>query len=92
MTLVVVITEPGVDRAELLRFAGALEDASEHPIAHAIAKGATLEVGTLPTPEDFANVEGKGVQGIVEGIAVVVGRESLLADWSQKLSRAVASA
>jgi Cu+-exporting ATPase len=92
MTLVDVITEPGVDRAELLRFAGALEDASEHPIAQAIAKGATQEVGTLPTPEDFANVEGKGVQGIVEGIAVVVGRESLLADWSQKLSREVASA
>jgi Cu+-exporting ATPase len=92
MTLVDVITEPGVDRAELLRFAGALEDASEHPIAQAIAKGATQEVGTLPTPEDYANVEGKGVQGIVEGIAVVVGRESLLADWSQKLSREVASA
>ena len=92
MTLVDVITEPGVDRAEPLRFAGALGAASQHPIAQAIAKGATQEVGTLPTPEDFANVEGKGVQGIVEGIAVVVGRESLLADWSQKLSREVASA
>ncbi|CAM3219283.1 Copper-translocating P-type ATPase [Prescottella defluvii] len=92
MTLVDVITEPGVDRAELLRFAGALEDASEHPIAQAIAKGATQEVGALPTPEDFANVEGKGVQGIVEGTPVVVGRESLLADWSQRLSREVASA
>ncbi len=92
MTLVDVITEPGVDRAELLRFAGALEDASEHPIAQAIAKGATQEVGTLPTPEDFANVEGKGVQGIVDGTAVVVGRESLLADWSQKLSPDVAAA
>ena len=86
MTLTDVITEPGVDRAELLRFAGALEDSSEHPIAQAIAKGATQEVGQLPTPEDFANVEGKGVQGIVEGTPVVVGRESLLADWSQKLS------
>ena len=92
MTLVDVITEPGVDRAELLRYAGALEDASEHPIAQAIAKGATQEVGPLPTPEDFANVEGKGVQGIIEGIPVVVGRESLLADWSQQLSREVASA
>ena len=92
MTLVDVIGEPGVDRAEILRFAGALEDASEHPIAQAIAKGATQEVGTLPTPEDFANVEGKGVQGIIEGTPVVVGRESLLADWSQKLSHEVASA
>ncbi len=92
MTLVDVITEPGVDRAELLRFAGALEDASEHPIAQAIAKGATQEVGQLPAPEDFANVEGKGVQGIVDGTAVVVGRESLLADWSQHLSTDVAQA
>ncbi|MFY9714030.1 MAG: heavy metal translocating P-type ATPase [Microbacterium sp.] len=92
MTLVDVITEPGVDRAELLRFAGALEDASEHPIAQAIAKGATQEVGALPVPEDFANIEGEGVQGIVGGIAVVVGRESLLADWSQHLSREVATA
>ncbi|WP_066464898.1 heavy metal translocating P-type ATPase [Sanguibacter suarezii] len=92
MTLVDVVTEPGVDRARLLRLAGALEDASEHPIAQAIAKGATQEVGQLPTPEDFANVEGKGVQGIVEGTSVVVGRESLLADWSQKLSREVAAA
>ena len=92
MTLTDVITESGVDRAELLRLAGALEDSSEHPIAQAIAKGATQEVGQLPTPEDFANVEGKGVQGIVEGTPVVVGRESLLADWSQKLSPEVAQA
>lgn len=92
MTLVDVITEPGVDRAVLLRIAGALEDASEHPIAQAIAKGATQEVGQLPTPEDFANIEGKGVQGVVDGTAVVVGRESLLADWSLHLSPDVAHA
>ncbi|MEI3843664.1 MULTISPECIES: heavy metal translocating P-type ATPase [unclassified Microbacterium] len=92
MTLVDVVTEPGVDRAQLLRLAGALEDASEHPIAQAIAKAATQEVGSLPVPEDFANIEGKGVQGIVEGTSVVVGRESLLADWSLHLSREVASA
>ncbi|GGR17089.1 heavy metal translocating P-type ATPase [Agromyces mediolanus] len=92
MTLVEVITESGVDRAELLRFAGALEDASEHPIAQAIAKGATQEVGQLPVPEDFANVEGKGVQGIVDGASVVIGRESLLADWALTLSPEVAAA
>ncbi|MEV4668954.1 heavy metal translocating P-type ATPase [Microbacterium sp. LWO12-1.2] len=91
MTLVGVFTEDGTDRAELLRLAGALEDASEHPIAQAIAKGATQEVGSLPTPEDFANIEGKGVQGIVDGHAVLVGRDSLLAEWSQKLSRELAS-
>ena len=91
MTLVDVFVEAGTDRAELLRLAGALEDASEHPIAQAIAKGATQEVGALPTPEDFANIEGKGVQGIVDGHAVLVGRDSLLAEWSQKLSRELAS-
>ena len=91
MTLVDVILEPGTDRAELLRLAGALEDSSEHPIAQAIAKGATQEIGELPTPEDFANVVGKGVQGIVEGHSVLVGRESLLAEWSQFLSSDLAS-
>ncbi|OCI29676.1 heavy metal translocating P-type ATPase [Oerskovia enterophila] len=91
MTLVDVVVEPGVDRAELLRLAGALEEASEHPIAQAVAKGATQEVGALPIPEDFANVEGKGVQGVVDGHAVLVGRESLLAEWSQELSHGLAA-
>ncbi|WP_311259807.1 heavy metal translocating P-type ATPase [Microbacterium sp. WCS2018Hpa-9] len=91
MTLVDVVVEPGTDRTQLLRLAGALEDASEHPIAQAIAKGATQEVGALPTPEDFANIEGKGVQGIVDGHAVLVGRDSLLAEWSQTLSGELAS-
>jgi Cu+-exporting ATPase len=91
MTLVDVVVEPGTDRGELLRLAGALEDASEHPIAQAIAKGATQEVGALLIPEDFANIEGKGVQGIVDGHAVLVGRESLLAEWAQTLSRELAS-
>lgn len=91
MTLIDVVVEPGTERVELLRLAGALEDASEHPIAQAIAKGATQEVGGLPTPEDFTNIEGKGVQGIVDGHAVLVGRDSLLAEWSQTLSRELAS-
>jgi Cu+-exporting ATPase len=92
MTLVDVFVAQGVSREELLRLAGALEDASEHPIAQAIAKGAAQEVGQLPTPEDFANVEGKGVQGIVDGRAVLVGRETLLADWSQHLDDELAGA
>ncbi len=92
MTLIHVIPETGVERAELLRLAGALEHASEHPIARAVARGAADEVGPLPTPEDFANLEGVGVQGVVDGHAVVVGRESLLADWSQHLSPELASA
>ena len=46
----------------------------------------------MPVPEDFYNVEGKGVQGIVDGRGVVVGRDSLLADWSQPLSPDLAEA
>ena len=70
MTLVDVHVADGVDADEVLRLAGALEDASEHPIAQAIARGAAEQVGELPAVEDFANVEGLGVQGIVDGHAV----------------------
>ncbi|MFJ6427488.1 heavy metal translocating P-type ATPase [Microbacterium maritypicum] len=92
MTLTAVHTAEGVDRRELLRLAGAVEDASEHPIAQAVAKAATQEIGALPVPEDFVNVEGKGVQGVIEGHAVLVGRESLLAEWSLHLPAALAAA
>lgn len=89
MNLVAVVPAPGVDRATLLRYAGALEDASEHPVGQAIAKAAIAELGTLPTADSFTNVQGKGVHGVVEGHTVVVGRESLLADWSQYLDPAL---
>ncbi len=71
----------GTDETDVLRLAGALEHASEHPIAQAVAAGAAAKVGALPTPEGFANVAGLGVQGVVEGHAVLVGREQLLAEW-----------
>jgi len=92
MTLVDVVTGPATDRATLLRYAGAVEDASEHPIAQAIAKGATAELGPLPTPGGFVNLEGTGVQGVVDGHAVVVGRGSLLAERAQPLGAALAAA
>ncbi|MFD6029696.1 heavy metal translocating P-type ATPase [Cellulosimicrobium funkei] len=92
MTLTDVVTGTGTDRAELLRLAGALEDASEHPVARAIARGAVQEVGPLPVPTEFTNVEGKGVQGVVDGHAVLAGRESLLAEWAQHLPRELADA
>lgn len=83
MTLVDVATAAGTEREELLRLAGAIEDASEHPIAQAIAKGATAELNiSLPEVEEFRNIAGKGVTGIVEGHALVVGRQSLLHEWS----------
>ncbi|MER5258382.1 heavy metal translocating P-type ATPase [Streptomyces sp. NPDC002855] len=78
MTLLATHTADGVSEEEVLRLAGALEHSSEHPIAQAVATGAAEQVGTLPTPEDFANVAGLGVQGVVEGHAVLVGREALL--------------
>ncbi|MGM7679979.1 heavy metal translocating P-type ATPase [Microbacterium sp. A94] len=89
MTLTDVIAEDGTDADELLRLAAALEHASEHPIAQAVAKAAPAP---LPAVEGFRNIEGKGVQGVVEGHSVVVGRESLLADWSLTLSPGVAAA
>ncbi|MBB5140490.1 heavy metal translocating P-type ATPase, partial [Thermocatellispora tengchongensis] len=85
MTLVATHVAEGEDADEVLRLAGALEHASEHPIAQAIARAAAERAGDLPTPEDFANVEGLGVQGIVDGHAVLVGRPRLLAEWSQYL-------
>ncbi|MGA5542901.1 heavy metal translocating P-type ATPase [Mycobacterium sp. NPDC051198] len=85
MTLLDVITTAGEDPAEVLRLAGAVEDGSEHPIARAIAKGARDKLGELPSVEDFANAAGLGVQGVVDGHALVVGRRQLLADWGQQL-------
>jgi len=85
MTLLDVIVAENTTEADVLRLAGALEDASEHPIAQAIAKGATQRVGELPRVESFENVEGRGVQGVVDGHAVVVGRPSLLVDWGLHL-------
>ncbi|MFJ3542083.1 heavy metal translocating P-type ATPase [Streptomyces rubiginosohelvolus] len=80
MTLQTTHTTDGTDETEVLRIAGALENASEHPIAQAVATAATDATGPLPTPEDFANVPGLGVQGIVEGHTVLVGRPRLIAD------------
>ncbi|WP_046774843.1 heavy metal translocating P-type ATPase [Streptomyces yangpuensis] len=96
MTLAGVVTAEGVDEAELLRLAGSLEHASEHPIARAVATAAAERAGALPVPEGFENLAGLGVQGVVDGHAVLVGREQLLADWSitlpDRLARAKAAA
>jgi len=79
-----VVAAEGEDADEVLRLAGALEDASEHPIARAVAEAARA-AGPLPPVEDFANVPGLGVQGVVDGHAVLAGRPRLLAEWSQHL-------
>jgi Cu+-exporting ATPase len=92
MSLVDVHVAEGVDETDVLRLAGALEKASEHPVAAAIARGAEDKVGDLPAVEDFANVAGLGVQGIVDGHAVIVGRTALLEEWSQHLTPSLTEA
>ncbi|WP_432172095.1 heavy metal translocating P-type ATPase [Streptomyces sp. Tue6028] len=64
----------GDTEQDVLRLAGALEHASEHPIAQAIAAGAQDRTGALPPVEHFENVPGRGVRGHVEGHEVTVGR------------------
>ena len=90
MTLLDVITADGEQPDDVLRLAGALEESSEHPIAKAIATGARNKVGDLPSVERFTNIAGLGVQGVVEGHAVVVGRQRLLTDSSQHLPETLA--
>jgi Cu+-exporting ATPase len=92
MTLTATHAAGGEDPAEVLRLAGALENASEHPIARAVAQAAADRHGPLPAVRDFANVEGLGVQGVVDGHAVLVGRPRLLADWSLTLPAALEKA
>ncbi len=92
MTLHDVVVADGEDRTTVLAMAGALEGASEHPIARAVADAAGGELGELSSVEGFANTQGLGVQGVVDGRAVVVGRASFLADWSQHLDERLAKA
>ncbi len=93
MSLLDAIPAEGQDQSELMRLAGALEDASEHPIARAVAAGARARGVMLPGVEDFANHDGRGVSGVVEGHAVVAGRRAWLADqWSQHAPGTLVSA
>jgi P-type Cu+ transporter len=85
MAVAAVHLAAGTEETEALRLAGAVEEASEHPIAQAVAAHARAELGTLPAVADFANEPGLGVQGVVEGHGVVVGRPQLLADWAMRL-------
>ena len=84
MSLVAAIPAPGQDAGELLRLAAAVEDASEHPIAGAVAAGAVDRLGGgLPAVTGFASHQGLGVSGVAEGHAVVAGRRSWLEEeWA----------
>ena len=78
MSLAEVVAAPGVDADELLRLAGAVEDASEHPIGAAVAAGARERFGGLVRAEGFDSAQGLGVSGVVDGRAVVAGRAGWL--------------
>jgi P-type Cu+ transporter len=73
----------GATRADVLRLAGAVEDASEHPVARAVAEAARDEVGTLPPVTGFRNLPGRGVVGTVEGLEVTVDRQGV--HWDGQL-------
>jgi P-type Cu+ transporter len=92
MTLLEVHTAGGVAATEALRLAGAAEDASGHPIARAIARGAAERVGTLPPVREFRALEGLGVKAVVDGHAVLVGRSALLEQQDQPLPDGLAAA
>ena len=77
MQLVEIICAQSSTRSEILLYAGALEHASEHPVARAIAKAARTELGQLPDVTDFESSPGMGTTGVVNGHKVMVGRESL---------------
>ncbi|MFE3940945.1 heavy metal translocating P-type ATPase [Streptomyces sp. NPDC059118] len=93
MTLLDVHTADHTTETDVLRLAGALEHSSEHPIAQAVAAGAAERTGApLPTPEDFTNIPGLGVQGTVDGHRVLVGRPRLLTDAGIGLPDALSGA
>ncbi|MDY6998549.1 MAG: heavy metal translocating P-type ATPase [Actinomycetota bacterium] len=79
MTLVDVVAAEGERADEVLAIGGALESASEHPIARAITAGARDAIGELPTTQSFTNLRGMGVEGAIDGRAVLAGRLRLLA-------------
>ncbi|MFF8697765.1 heavy metal translocating P-type ATPase [Streptomyces albidoflavus] len=96
MELTEVLPADGTGETELLRLAGALEHASEHPIARALASAAEERHGPLPPVSGFASTSGLGVRGTVEGRQVAAGRPQLLAEAGmplpEELERALAAA
>ena len=92
MTLVDVVVEPGTRREDAVRLVGALEHASEHPIAKAIASAAATELGGLEPVESFVNREGLGVEGVVDGHGVIAGRPALMTDWALEPSETLLAA
>ena len=78
MQLVDVVCAEGSSRTDVLLNAGALEHASEHPVARAIASASRSEIGSLAPVESFESLPGMGTIGVVQGSSVLVGNETLL--------------
>jgi Cu+-exporting ATPase len=93
MSLADVVAAPEDDHAGVLRLAAAVEDASEHPVAAAIAAGARERLGAaLPPVTGFSSHQGQGVSGVVDGCAVVVGRAGWLqAEWALRVPAELAA-
>ena len=80
MAVTEAMAVPGTEPADVLRYAGAVELASEHPIAAAISEAAAVRIGPLPAVEDFQALPGLGARAVADGRQVIVGREKLLRD------------
>ncbi|HLH02797.1 MAG TPA: copper-translocating P-type ATPase [Bryobacteraceae bacterium] len=78
----VVPSPASIDERELLRLVASLEQASEHPLAHAILTGAKERGLTLPKAADFESITGKGIRGVVEGHNVLLGNRALLEQFN----------
>jgi cation-transporting P-type ATPase A/B/Cu+-exporting ATPase len=80
MSLAGMHTVAGTERTDLLRYAGAVEQASEHAVAAAITAAARAEASPLPQAERFTALPGLGARGVVDGHEVVIGRAALFAE------------
>jgi Cu+-exporting ATPase len=91
MAIAELVPADGVSEEELLRLAASAEDASEHPIARAIAEQGRARLGTLPVAEHFLARGGRGIEAVVDGHVIVIGQPSLLNDWGVTLPRTLAA-
>ena len=92
MTLTELLAAPGLDELEVLRYAGAVESASEHPVAAAITVAARARHSTLPDVSDFLAQPGQGVSGAADGRAVLVGRGTwLTGEWALTIPEPLAA-
>src|SRR5690606_18354248 len=83
-----VRTEKGFGETELLMLVGAAERNSEHPLAEAIVNGAADRCISLPPPESFEAIPGRGIKAVVDGKAVLVGTKRLMAQYNVQCEHA----